>query len=82
MFCVRFSIADNNDHIEEILLIFGEKYRSLIQTIIKEDCSNDDNDDDDNTRDKRRTKNIHRNHIPSILFRNSRRLLNLQSMND
>ncbi len=76
-FNILFSIADNTEHIEEILLIFGENYRSLIRTIIEEDCSNNDN-----KRNKRMTKNINRNPIPSILFHNPHRLGNLQPMND
>lgn len=55
-FCILFSIADDDKHIEQILLIFGEKYRSLIQTIIEEDC---------HKRYKRTIKNIH---IPSSLL--------------
>jgi len=43
---ILFSIANEKQHLEEILTIFGEKYRSLIKKIIKHDCST-------NKRDKR-----------------------------
>ena len=36
--CSFSSIANNREHIEEILIIFGEDYRSLIRTIIQHDC--------------------------------------------
>jgi len=48
---ILFSIANEKKHLEEILIIFGEKYRSLIKTIIKHDCSN-------NKRDKRTSIDI------------------------
>jgi hypothetical protein len=62
-FFILFSIANENERIEEILLIFGEKYRSLIKTIIKHDCLN-------NKRDRRTTTiNINEKTFSSILFR-------------
>ncbi|UJR26895.1 hypothetical protein I4U23_008205 [Adineta vaga] len=36
------SISNSRKHIEDILLIFGERFRPLIKKIIEEDCSHYD----------------------------------------
>ncbi|CAF1443360.1 unnamed protein product [Adineta steineri] len=55
------SVSDNNARIEEILLIFGDKYRSLINTIIEEECPK-------YYHDKRMMMNNKRNNRPSMLY--------------
>jgi hypothetical protein len=65
LFCffLNISIADNEEKIEEILETFGKKYRSLIMTIIEDDCLNN------NQQSKRTTININRKNFPRALLR-------------
>jgi len=57
-------MADDEEKIEEVLNTFGKKYRSLIMTIIEQDCLNY------NQRHKRTTINNKRKNFPRIFLRN------------
>ena len=61
------SISDNEEKIEEILTTFGEKYRSLITTIIEEDCNEEHSPSHE--QQKRTTIEVHRKNFARTFFR-------------
>ena len=63
-FFAPISIADNEEKIEDILDTFGKKYRSLITTIIEQDCPNY------NQQHKRTIINSNQMNFPRAFLRN------------
>ncbi len=61
---LHFSIADDEEKINEILSTFGKKSRPLILAIIEQDCANY------NQRHKRTTININRKNFARTFLRN------------
>jgi hypothetical protein len=58
------SIADDEEEIGKILVTFGKKYRSLVTTIIEQDCPTY------NQRRRRTTINMKRKTFPRTFSRN------------